>query len=75
MSYRQSELIRITTEGTPVRTVAYIPSSHAVIGKNIQVRENDIWNDWKVERVSSEISDVIAQKIQKMWHGGWNNNI
>lgn len=75
MPFRQCELKRVE-DGKPLTTVTHIPSKLAVVGKNVEVNDNGIWTAWTVDTVSTtEISDEVAKKTQKMWHGGWNNNI
>jgi hypothetical protein len=75
MPYRQCELKR-TENGNSLTTVSYIPSKLAKVGRKIEVQENEIWTAWTVDKISDvEISDEVAKKTQKMWHGGWNNNI
>jgi hypothetical protein len=77
MPYKQCTLQRTKQLGEGLSTtVTFIPSKLATVGKFVELKEGNQWNSWQVIKASQiEISDDHAQKVQKKFHDGWNNNI
>lgn len=53
-------------------TSSYIPECYAVVGKTLQLKENDIWdNGWEVisagELVAAEYAEAISQAFKRIW--------
>lgn len=77
MPYKQCKLQKTKELGESLcTTVTFIPSKLAIVGRFVELKEGTEWSTWQVIEVSEkEISDEHAQKVQKKFHDGWNNNI
>jgi len=60
--YTQCKLKRETLE-----TVCFIPSIHAIAGKEVKVKKNDVWEDWIVKE-SYPTSKVMLADIKDQQH-------
>jgi len=57
MKYRQVKVRKITSNGEHTQ-VTYIPEMYAVVGRILQLKENDIWEDgWEVVSVHGTSED------------------
>lgn len=59
--YNQCTLLRGTT-----RTVSWIPSEFAVVGKTLKFREDDIWVDgWLVIEVGGQLDAKYVEEHER----------
>ena len=47
------------------RTVSWIPSKFAITNKTISMKDNDIWNDWKVLSSSPPVEAEIVEDRER----------
>lgn len=72
---RQCTMKSISLDKHVVHYTAYIPESLAIVGKHIELKEDDTWTGvrWEITYVSDSIFD--AKVLARRAHTGWNNNI